>query len=605
MYHLLKYGIAVFLLVPGQGLMAADVTFTASAPKVVRVGEQFRLNYVINANPSSFSAPDINDFYVLSGPNQSTSHSIQIINGRRTSSVTITYSYYLQATGEGNFTIPAATAVVDNKPYTSNPVEVEVIAGEKPAGATQPSTSPSQQPADVDVSEELFVRILTNRKTIFRGEYIIATIKLYTRLSITGFGESEMPDFQGFWTQDIESPTQLNLIRENVNGRIFNTAVIKKVILFPQKTGEITIDPFQLETYIRQQTSRPRSPFDDFFGNTYTNVVKPLVSNTVKIRVKDLPAGAPEGYAGAVGDLAIRAEIDKQEAVTNDALTYKIIVSGNGNVQLIDAPRINFPPDFETYDPKVQTNVTNGENGQSGRKTFEYLLIPRHAGNFRIPQVTLSYFDPKSEQYRTASTSEYNILVSKGDEEETVSVIAGRTKEDLKIIGSDILFIKDNPFKLFRIGKGFFGSSLFFGLYGGLFGLFIGVLLIRRKRIQRQQNIELVKNQRASREARRRLKEAAAHMKKDEKEKFYEAVLKALTGYLVDKLNISMADLSKDTARKGLQQYNVEPEGINEYLELADLCEMARYSPAASDGGMEEVYSRSMKIISQLEQNLR
>jgi len=289
MNSLLKYGILLFLLITGSELWAQDVSITATAPNVVKVGEQFRLNYVINAKPSSFSAPEISNFYVLSGPNQSTSQSIQIINGRRTSSVTITYSYYLQATGEGDFTIPAATAVVENKNYTSNTVNIEVITGENQTGTTQPFTSQTQQPKDIDVSEDLFVRIHSNRKNIYRGEYIIATIKLYTRLSITGFGESEMPDFQGFWTQDIESPTQLNLVRENVNGKIFNTAVIKKVILFPQKTGEITIDPFKLETYIRQQTNRPRSPFDDFFGNSYSNVVKPLVSNTAKIQVKDLP----------------------------------------------------------------------------------------------------------------------------------------------------------------------------------------------------------------------------------------------------------------------------------------------------------------------------
>ena len=605
MNSLLKYGILLLFLITGSNLWAQNVSITATAPNVVKVGEQFRLNYVINAKPSSFGAPEISNFYVLSGPNQSTSQSIQIINGRRTSSVTITYSYYLQATGEGDFTIPAATAVVENKNYTSNTVKIEVIKGENPAGTTQPSISQTQQPQDIDVSEDLFVRILSNRKNIYRGEYIIVTIKLYTRLSITGFGESEMPDFQGFWTQDIESPTNLNLVRENVNGKIFNTAVIKKVILFPQKTGEIIIDPFKLETYIRQQTNRPRSPFDDFFGNSYSNVVKPLVSNTAKIQVKDLPPGAPEGYSGAVGNLAVKAEIDKQDAVTNDALTFKVIVSGNGNVQLIDAPRINFPPDFETYDPKIQTDVTNGVNGQSGTKTFEYLLIPRHAGNFRIPQVTLNSFEPKSGQYKTSSTTEFNISISKGNEEEAVSVIAGRSKEDLMIIGSDILFIKDNQFKMFRIGQGFFGSSLLYLLYAGIFLLFLGVLLIRRKRIQRQQNVELVKNQRASREARRRLKEAATNMKKNESEAFYEAVLKALTGYLVDKLNIPMADLSKDSARNGLQKYDVKPEAIEEYLELADVCEMARYSPTAIEGGMEEVYSRSIKIISQLEQNLR
>ncbi len=604
---MIKQLAVILALFTGMTLEAQDVSLSAEAPRVVRVGEQFRLVYTVNARPSSFTPPEISDFYVLSGPNQSTSSSIQIINGRRTSSYTISYTYYLQATGHGTFTIPPAKVVVDKNEYASRPVEIEVLEGE--ASGTPPGSGEAaqdtEQAGDVDVSDELFVRVITDKKTIYRGEPVIATIKLYTRLQIAGFGESEMPDFAGFWTQEIEAPTQLNLVRENVGGRIYNTGMIRKVILFPQKTGEITIAPFKLETYIRQQVNRPRSPFDDFFGSNYTNVLKLLESKPLKITVKDLPPGAPEGFTGAVGKLDLKAEMDKTEALTNDAITYKLSISGTGNVQLLEAPRINFPPDFETYDPKIQTNVKNTEGGQSGRKTFEYLLIPRHAGNFRIAPVSLHYFDPQSGKYRTVSVPEFDLVIGKSDEEETVGVIAGRTKEDLRIIGQDILFIKDDAFRLHRIGEAFYGSSFFIGLYLVAFLLFLFVLIVRRKRIKRMQNIELVKNQRASREARKRLRKASEHLRNNETEAFYESVLKALVGYLVDKLNIPVSEMSKDRARSGLEQHDTAPELVEEYIELADICEMARYAPASAEGKMEEVYARSIKVIGKIDQNLR
>ncbi|MFC2098431.1 BatD family protein [Bacteroidota bacterium] len=597
----------VLLFFVGLTTGAQDVSLSVEAPRLVKVGEQFRLSYAVNARPSAFTPPEISDFYVLSGPNQSTSSSFQIINGRRTSSYTITYTYYLQATGAGKFTVPPAKVTVDKKEYSSRPLEIEVVGSEggSQEGGGQGTGTTSAQPEDVNVSDELFVRILTDKKTIYRGESLVATIKIYTRLQIAGFGESEMPDFADFWTQEIEAPTQLNLVRENVGGKIYNSAMIRKVILFPQKTGEVTISPFKLETYVRQQVQRPRSPFDDFFGSSYSNVLKPLVSSPVKITVKELPAGAPAGFSGAVGKLALKAEIDNTEALTNDALTYKVRISGTGNLQLVEAPRINFPPDFESYDPKVQTNIKNSEAGQSGSKTFEYLLIPRHAGNFRIAPFSLSYFDPQSAQYKTLTTKEFNLVIGKSEEEETVGVIAGRTKEDLKIIGQDILFIKDDVFRLHRIGQGFYGSTAFILIYVGSLGFFILILILRRKRIKRMQNVELVKNQRASKEAKKRLKEAAAFMKSNESEAFYEAILKALTGYLVDKLNIPVSEMSKDKAREGLQKYNIDEMLIKEYLELADICKMARYAPTSVEGQVEQVYSRSIKVIGIIEQNLR
>ena len=606
MFRFIIYGYVVTgFLLGAFPVRAQEVSFTASAPRVVRVGEQFRLNYVVNASPASFDAPSISDFYVLSGPNQSSSRSIQIINGRSTSSVTITYTYILQATGEGEFTIDPAKVTVEGRETLSNSVNVEVIAGEQSNQPAQPGTQPSEQTMDIDVSDELFVRLHTDRNSIYLGEHIVATIKLYTRLQITDFGKSEIPDWDGFWTQEIEAPSQLNLVRENVNGRIYNTGMIRKVILFPQKTGEITISPFSLETYIRQQIQRPSSVFDDFFGSSYTSVLKLLQTSPVTIEVKPLPAGAPDDFLGAVGDIDFKAEIDKQEAETNDALTYRISISGSGNIQLAEAPRVNFPPDFESYDPKVQTNVNNSESGQAGNKVFEYLLIPRHAGNYRIPPVSLSYFDTRSKEYKTLTTDEFNLLVSKGDEEENVSVITGRTKEDLRIIGSDILFIKDHNFKLRKICATYFGSPLFYFFYGSSLVFFLAVLLIRRNRIRKLQNLELLKNQRASKEARKRLKQASVHLKKGEEEAFYEAVLKALEGYLVDKLSIPWSDLSKDTARKGLSKYGVPAELVNEYLDLADQCEIAKYAPGTSAEGMDELYTRTMKAIGKMEQTLR
>ena len=599
-------------LAAGSPVLAQEVTFTASAPEVVRVGEQFRLNYVVNASPSSFNAPEISDFYVLSGPNQSTSSSFQIINGRRSSSVTITYTYYLQATGEGEFTLAPAKVTVKGKEYQSNPVKINVIAAETSGQSGQasiPGAKPAEQPAeqtmDIDVFDDLFVRLHTDRSSIYLGEHVIVTIKLYTRLQIAQFGQTEMPDFDGFWTQEIEAPTQLNLVRENINGKIFNTGLIRKVIVFPQKTGEITISPFSLETYIRQQVRQPQSVFDDFFGSSYTTVLKLLKSDPVSIEVKPLPSGAPADFRGTVGNIGMKAEIDKLELQTNDALTYRITISGDGNIQLSDLPRLNFPPDFESYDPRIETNVKNSQTGQTGSKSFEYLLIPRHAGKYRIPPVSLSYFDPRTKQYKSLRTEEFNLMVTKAEEEETVEVIAGRTKEDLRIIGSDILYIKDHPFKLHRTEGGLFGSLLFYLLYLVSIVIFLGVLLIRRSRIKRLQNVELLKNQRASKEARKRLKEASMHLKKGEEEAFYEAVLKALEGYLADKLSIPWADLSKDSIRSGLNHYNVPVALVEEYMALADRCEIAKYAPGAEEGGMEDLYKGTLSAISKMEQNLR
>ncbi|KPK80312.1 MAG: hypothetical protein AMS27_17185 [Bacteroides sp. SM23_62_1] len=600
----LTHTIFVFLLIFCFNSGAQDVQFTADAPSVVEMGEQFRLTFTLNARPSSFSPPELTNFYVLSGPNQSTSTSFQIINGKTSQSITITYTYYLQATTAGTFTIEPAQAVVDRKEYFSNPLSVEVVGEQKPAPSQQDQRTPSTQPQQLP-AEELFVRVLTDRKSVYQGEHIIATIKIYTRLTITGFGSSEMPDFSGFWSQDIESPTQISLQRENVNGVIYNTGVIRKVLLFPQKSGEIIIDPFKLETYIRQQISTPRSIFDDFFGPSYSNVSKMLESEPVKINVKPLPADQPTTFTGAVGSMNINASIDKSGVKTNDAITLRFAVKGNGNLKLIESPKIDFPPDFDTFDPKVTTNIQNTSNGQTGNKTFEYLLIPRHAGNYRIPPVSFSYFNPEKESYQTLQTGEFRITVEKSEEDEQVNVIPGLSKEDLKILGSDILFIKADPFKLFPAGKILFGSLPFYFVYIISLLLFIIIVLIRRAHIKKRQNIELLKNRKASKVARGKLKQAYKCLKQDHKEEFFESLLKAFWGYLSDKLSIPISELSKDTAEKNLNTYISDQELIQRFLKVIDDCEMARYSPQSGTEQMDKLYTEAVKAITKMEQNLR
>ncbi len=599
------YTIFVYLLIFCYYADAQDVQFTADAPRVVEMGEQFRLTYTLNARPSSFNPPDISDFYIISGPNQSTSTSFQIINGKSSQSITVTYTYYIQATTVGKFTIPPAIAVVDKKEYSSNPVSVEVVGEQKsaPSGQQDQETS-SAQPRQLP-DDQLFVKVLVDKKTVYQGQHLIATIKIYTRLPITGFGSSEMPDFNGFWSQDIESPTQINLQRENVNGVIYNTGVIRKVLLFPQKNGEITIDPFKLETYVRQQIKTPRSIFDDFFGPSYTSVSKMLESEPVKIIVKSLPAGQPSTFTGAVGSMNINASIDKSNVKTNDAITLRFVVSGNGNLKLIEAPKIDFPPDFDTFDPKVTTNIKNTSSGQTGNKTFEYLLIPRHAGNYRIPPVTFSYFNPDKDDYYILQTSEFRIAVEKGEEEEPVNVISGLSKEDLKILGSDILFIKTYRFKLFPSGKTLFGSLSFYLLYIIPLLLFILIVLIRRVHIKKRQNIELLKNRKASKVARRKLRQALRYLEQERKEEFFASLLHAFWGYLSDKLSIPISELSRETAEKNLSTHLSDKELIDRFIKVIDDCEMARYSPQSGTEQMDTLYTEAMKLIIKMEQNLR
>ncbi len=593
---------------------ADNAEFTASAPNVVAVGEQFRLSFSFNAKGDNFKAPDLRDFNILSGPNTSSSSSIQIINGNMTRSVSYTYTYILSAIKKGKFKISSATIRYKGKVYKSNLISIEVVKGSARAqsansGYNQSGTNKIQKsniPAAEISNKDLFVRVNVNKRTVYQGEHLIATIKVYTRLNISGFEDMKLPSFDGFWTQDIATPNQISLKRENVNGQIYNVGVIKKEILFPQRSGVIKINSFMLECDIRKKVRSSQSIFDDFFGSSYQTVKKKVKSRAVKITVKPLPlTNKPNNFAGAVGDFNMQTSIDKKNVNTNDAVTYKVVISGNGNLKLIDPLKISFPPDFDVYDPKITNSIKNSNNGSYGRKTFEYLIIPRHAGEFKIPSTTFSFFNTKNKKYKTLISHEYNIHVKKGKNVAASNIVTGYSKEDVKYFGSDIRFIETDYFKLHKKNKFIFGSKLFVLTYLISILIFFLIFIFAKKHIKQSQNVLLLRNKKANKVSKKRLKVANSYLKQNKKENFFDEVLKALWGYLSDKLNIPVSELSKDNARVIMQQRGVDNDLIDKFIDLLNTCEYARFAPTTIETQMDKIYADASRIISKLEQKVK
>jgi len=606
--HLIKWILIVPLSFLSGWVSAQNVKLDASAPRVVQIGEQFRLVYSFNAKGSNFSEPVIKDFSVLTGPNVSSSSSIQIINGNMSQSVNYSYTYILVAGTEGKFTIPSASVEFKGKVYTSNEVTVEVVKGAGAAAASSaPSGTPTSSVDEANISDSrLFVAINVDRKTVYQGEHLTATIKVYTKENLAGFEDIKFPPYTGFWSQDIETPSQISLQRENVNGQIYDVGVFKKTLLFPQRSGEITIDPFDITMLIHEKI-RSNNPFDDFFGGSYRTLKKHVSSAPIKINVKPLPANQPDNFSGAVGRMQMTATVDKNHVKANEAINLRIKISGNGNLKLIKPLKVDFPPDMDVYDPKTTVNTSANEQGVTGNIVFEYLFIPRYAGNFRIAPITFSYFDLDSKQYKTLSSSQFQIVVDRGDSEpqqSTSGVVSGLTKEDVKYIGKDIRFIKTG-FSLQKKQTYILGTIPFTLVYVGSFIIFLLIIIVRRTQIKQNANQAKVKNRKANKISRKRLKKALKYMKANESANFYTEILKATWGYLSDKLSIPISNLSKDNVSEILEIHQVDKETLKNLMELLDACEFARFAPSAISGGMEDIYKKVGELISKLDQKIK
>lgn len=603
----LLIALAVILLT--SNLFGQGFTAGVSSNRVA-VGEKFQIEFSIsNGGAENFKAPASlsRDFDIYSGPNHSSS--VQIVNGSMSQSTSI--SYIIAARKEGKYTIGPASIVVNGTKKESNSVTIEVgkgSGGNQSAGNTNPGGNQGSSTQATAGDENLFARTSVDRTKVYQGEQITVVHKIYTRLGLRGFQDVKFPSYNGFWSQDAPQKGQITLTNENIEGVNYSVAELKRTFLFPQRSGTLEIEPIYVECIVRQRSRQPQTVFDQFFGTGgYEDVMVKTKSKPVKIEVMPLPdSNKPENFSGAVGNFSFKASINKNKVKTNEAVTLSISISGSGNLKLIDELKVNVPEDIEKYDPKVNDNIAANNSGVSGTKNFEYLLIPRHAGNFKIDQINFSYFNPDKKTYVSLPSPEFNIEVEKGKDDDNTSptVIANIQKKDIAVVGNDIRYIKTNNIQLKKKDEGFWGSNSF---YGGLFSpmlLFAAFILVRRKHLKDNSDLVLVRSRKANKIAKKRLEQADKHMKENKKEAFYEEIFKALYGYLSDRLTIPFAELTKESISLSLKSKKVKDDTCQKLENILSNCEYARYAPSAVSSDLPGAYNDAANIIAEIEDQL-
>ncbi|HQG62163.1 MAG TPA: BatD family protein [Bacteroidales bacterium] len=592
----------LLFILTGLAANAQDITVEAEYPSVVEAGQQFSVSWTVNSGGGQFTAPSFQGFYKLMGPQTSYSSSTQIINGKMSHQTSYSYTYYLQAMNEGVFVIEPATFTLKNKSYYSDSLRIEVVGRGRPASGARTGDAEDQDDgSEGNVRGDLFLNLSVNKRSVYVGEPIVASVKIYTRVDLSGINEVKYPAFTSFLRTDLETPALNSLRQENVNGTIYGTGVIQQFLLYPQVSGQITIDPVQITVLVQQRTGNPDPFFGDFFA-TYQSVPRAVASRPVTINVRPLPGTKPDDFSGVVGKLSIKSGINKDSVNVNDAVNYRITVSGTGNLKLAGAPVLKLSPDIEVYDPKITDDIKNSTSGTSGQRTFEYLLIPRHYGDFTIPPVTYSYFNSSTGKYEKLTTEGHRFHARKGtDQNAGITVYGGVSKENVKYVGKDIRFIKTSAGKLVRSSNIILSNRSFYSGYAIALIAFFTILFLRREHIRRNADITAVKNRKAGKIAVQRLREAAACMKRNEIDRFHEEILKAIWGYLGDKLNIPASDLSRNNVSQVLRERGIPDETIQGLTELLDSCEFARYAPSASGTEAAHIYEKASAFIRTIE----
>ena len=601
----------LFTILAAWQVKAADkVRFVAEAADVVVSGDQVRLVFTVNSQDiKDFRAPSIKGFDVLMGPSRSQQSSIQIINGKRTSNSSTAFTYILLAGSPGTYTIPAASVEVNGEKVFSNAISIKVLPQDQTSGNSgnngggSASSSRSQAAGSRISANDLFITATASKTTVHEQEAILLTYKVYTVVTLRQL-YGKMPDLKGFHTQEVELPQQKTFTLEHYKGRNYNTTVWSQYVLFPQQTGKLEIPSITFDGVVAQQTISD-DPFDAFFnGGGYVEVKKKITTPKVVINVQPLPA-KPAGFSGAVGEFKLASSINATDVKTNDAVTIKLTLSGTGNMKLIGTPEVKFPQDFEIYDPKVTDDYKLTNSGLTGTKTFEYLAIPRHAGNFMIPAIEFTYFDLKSNSYKTLKTEAYNLKVAKGQGNADQVISDFTNKESVKMLGKDIRFIKLGDSSLRPKGDFFFGTVGYYLCYLIPLLLFVVFAVIYRQKALENANVAKVKTKKANKVATRRMKLAGKLLAENKKNEFYDEVLKALWGYISDKLSIPVSQLSKDNIEAELTNYGVQEALIAEFIGVLNECEYARYAPGNENEAMDKVYSASVEVISKMENSIK
>lgn len=600
--------------------MSAQNVIRVEAPDVVAVNEQFNVTFIIEGekSPSDFQWSSGDDFQLVWGPQKGSSSSIQIINGKRSSSHQTTFTYILIPKATGTFQLPAATALLSGDRISSTQASIQVVSdgasssrssgknGGKSSGGGQTSSTGSGEIS----SNDLFMRLSLSRTEVVIGEPITATLKIYQRANVVGFENAKFPTFNGFWSQETYVPNNIEFKRESLDDKIYNTAVLRTYVLIPQQPGTITIDPAELVCLVNIRTapSTSNSLFDSFFQDEYRTIRKRVTTPAVKVKVNPLPAGQPASFGGGVGNFGISARLTTDNLKTHDAASLIITVSGRGNVALLEEPKVNFPPDFEVYDTKTTENTDKSNGGTSGSKSFEYPFIPRSHGDFTIDPVEYSYYDVNAGKYVTLRTEPLHVKVANGkggDSTPVTTVNSGVERKDVKSLADDIRFIFTGKPGLSGSGSFFVGSVFFWILLALMILGATSVYLAFRKVAAMRADVAGTKNRRATKMAQKRLKLAGEYLDKNLYTAFYEELHKALIGFVSDKLNMDMSEISKDNIASALTEGGVSEEQTKAFTDLLDACEFARYSPDGGNEAMRSHYDAALKVISSIDSGLK
>ena len=599
---------------------ADEVSLRVSAPSTVEVGGKFRVQFTVNTqNVSHFSAPDFKGFEVIYGPATSSQSSFQMINGRTSQSSSIIYTYVLLAGNSGTFTIGSASVQVDGKTVKSKPVQVRVLSGGSGGaggssnggssngggnyGGGQSSSAPSASSSNIS-AKDVFMTATASRTSVHEQEAILLTYKIYTLVDLTQL-DGKLPTLDGFQIQEIPLPRTKEFSIEQYNGRNYRTVTWSQYLLFPQKSGKLTIPSITYEGVVITR-NRNLDPIEAFFNGQsgYSEVKRKITTPTLTINVSPLP-NKPEGFSGAVGKFSVSSSISTKEVDANEAVTLKISVQGSGNMKLISTPEVQFPKDFETYDAKVNDNFQLTRSGLSGSKDFEYLFVPRHPGTYEIPASEFIYFDTESRSYKTIKTEAYTLKVNKGKggAGQSVSNYSGQ-QQDVQQLNQDIRFIKKGDVDLHQPGDTFFGTWKCWAAYILPFLLFVIAMVLGRKQMKANANVAHLRGKKANKVALKRMKTAKKLLDAHDTGKFYDEVLRALWGYVGDKFNMSQESLNKENIEQSLTSRQVPDEQIQQFMKVLNDCEFARYAPGDVNENMENVYNSAISAISKMEDNL-
>ena len=599
----------------------AQSTIRVEVHNIVELSERFNVVFVVDGEhaPSEFQWSPGDDFNLVWGPQKGTSTSVSIVNGKTTRSSQTSYTYILQAKKTGTFTFAPATATVKGEQIRSRSVQITVVEGNDGAAAqaqgqgqgssSQGNAQQGSRPSASADTGELFMRLNLSKREAMVGEPITATLKIYQRANLTGFEDAKFPKFNGFWSQEVDTPQTIDFQREQMGDKMYNSAVLRRWVLIPQKAGTLTIDPSEIVCLVNVRTQRPRtgSIFDDFFENDYVTQRQRVSTPAVNVKVAALPGGAPAGFSGAVGEYSVSAKLSKDALKTHDAASLIVTVTGKGNVSLVEAPKLDFPPDFEVYD--VKTTSSTDKSGTNGSKTFEYPFIPRSPGDFTLPPVRFAYYDVKGHRYATASTDSLRLSVerSAGSASQPSQDGAGTLTVDrkgVKNLGEDIRFIKTKT--SLSDDKGFFvGKPAYWILVALLILAAAAVWLSLRKLAARRADVAGSRNRAATRQALKRLKLAGDFLGKNLYTAFYEELHRALIGFVADKLTMDMADQSKENIAAALTERGVAPETVTAFTDLLDACEYARYAPDAGHDAMNAHYQQAVSVITAIDASMK